>query len=166
VLKLDEKIRFLFHNFNEKTLGKIFQLILSFILLRLGFSIIEYKSSGRPDIKVVRNKEKYSIEVKISKTDWIVLKNTDLQGVFIENFTPVIAVFSYNSIESKWLILNAKKIKAGRHYILTLEGNSIKNLEKEINNELPYTLNIYWKDLRNGGKSLLEKLKEEQLLSV
>jgi Holliday junction resolvase len=166
VLKLNEKIRFLFHNFDEKTLGRIFQLILSLILLRLGFSIIEYKCSGRPDIKASRNQEKYSIEVKTSKTDWVILKDADLQGVFIKNFTPVIAIFSYTPMEPRWLILNAKGIKAGKHYILTLERNNIKILEKEINNEFPSILNIYWKYLKNGGKGLLEKLQEGQLLFI
>lgn len=161
---MKEKIKFLFQKFDEKTLGRIFQLMLSLTLLRLGFKIIECKLSGRPDIEAIKNLRRYSIEVKISKTDYIILKNTDLNGVMIENFTPIIAVFWYNLINPKWLILDAKQLRSGKLYIPTLESNSIKKLENDVNEEFPSILSIHWESIKSGEKKLLVKFKEELLL--
>lgn len=160
----NEVLEYIFRKFNERELGRLFQSILAIILLRLKFKIIEYKSSGRPDLKIIRNSERYSIEVKASKHNQIILTQNDLMGVIIRDFIPLIAIFHFILTQPKWLILDATKLHAGKHFIPSLQRYSFLDLENEVNREFYPTLHIYKDDIKKGEEVLLKKVKEKQLL--
>ena len=145
---------------DEKEFGRIVQMLLTLIFSRLGFEIIECKLSGRPDIKVLKNSERYALEVKAPCAN-VTLSSEDIKGTIVEGFEPLIAIFYTASVEPKWFILDARKIQPGKYIVPSLEQYHVKHLEDEINEELPSTTRIYKEDIITGENALLKVVKEK-----
>jgi len=135
------------------------------ILLELTFRQIGFRTRGRPverpDISAERGSEGYAIEVKAPSGTSISIDQDDLDGLKdFENkgISPVIAVLAFKS-NPAWLLLNARRLKPGKHNVTALRLYSLAGMEQEIDNAFPGVLGRYL-DLAMTKKSrgLWEKL--------
>lgn len=135
------------------------------LLLELTFREIGFRTRGRPverpDISAERGPESYAIEVKAPSGTLVSIGQEDLDGLRdFENkgINPVVAVLAFIS-NPTWLLLNARKLKPGRHNITALRLYSSAELCQEIDEAFPIVLSKYF-DIAMTKKSrgLWEKL--------
>jgi len=134
--------------------GRICQIYLGITFKELGFQVPICQLSGRPDVRVEKNKERYEIEIKAPISNEISLKSDDLRGVKVHGYIHVIAVLLYPEPEPKWIAVNADKVKAGRYPKSYLFLYSIKPLERKINKVFPTVVKKYYYNALVGTSSL------------
>ncbi len=135
------------------------------LLLELTFREIGFRTRGRPverpDISAERGPESYAVEVKAPSGTSVSITRDDLDGLRdFENkgINPVVAVLAFTSNPS-WLLLNARKLKPGRHNITALRLYSVAELSREINEAFPAVLDRYFDvAMTRKSKGLWEKL--------
>lgn len=115
-------------------------------LLELTFREIGFKTRGRqverPDISAERGPEGYAIEAKVPSGTSISVSKDDLGGLKdFENkgINPVIAVLDFRSNPS-WILVNARRLKPGKHNITALRLYSLDDLERVVDQTFPVIL--------------------------
>jgi Holliday junction resolvase len=153
-----EKIR---KKHGPQEFGRICQVLLELTFQEIGFRT-RGRSVERPDISAERGPESYAIEVKAPSGTSVSIDENDLDGLKdFENkgINPAIAVLAFRP-NPAWLLLNARKLRPGKHNVTALRLYSLAELEKEIDNAFPGILSRYL-DLAMTKKSrgLWEKLR-------
>ena len=135
------------------------------VLLELTFREVGFKTRGRPverpDISAERGPDSYAIEVKAPSGTSISIDQRALNGLKdFENkgINPVIAVLAFTS-NPNWLLLNARKVKPGKHNITALRLYSLTELQHEIDQAFPETLAKHFDTaMTKKSRGLWEKL--------
>ncbi|MDA2912540.1 hypothetical protein MYX77_01020 [Acidobacteriia bacterium AH_259_A11_L15] len=135
------------------------------VLLELTFREVGFRTRGRPverpDISAERGPDSYAVEVKAPSGTSISIDRDDLDGLKdFENkgINPVIAVLAFTSNPS-WLLLNARKLKPGKHNITALRLYSLSELGQEIDRAFPHVLTKYFDvAMTKKSRGLWEKL--------
>jgi Holliday junction resolvase len=116
------------------------------VLLELTFREIGFKTRGRqverPDISAERGPEGYAIEAKVPSGTSISIGKDDLDGLKdFENkgVNLLIAVLDFKSNPS-WILVNARRLKPGKHNITALRLYSLDDLEREVDRTFPVIL--------------------------
>jgi len=140
--------------------GKICQILIGLCLLRLGFRILIFQLSGRPDIVAMRNEKKFAFEVKTQSGSEAIIKPEDLKGV--KNYTEyaIVAVLSYPDLDCNWILTRADNIRAGKWPISFLKQHSIRPLEDELNKVFPEVLKEFFPEANLGTTVLYERFDE------
>jgi len=147
--------------YNPRGFGFICQLILGFTFIDLGFKILEFKLSGRPDMIVKKDTEVYAIEVKAPVENDVVFAKEDIEGVIETNYKPLLAILSYPEADVKWIIIDAKLMRPGKFNKISLERYSIKQIENDVSNAFPCTFEKYYEIAKSYGiKNLHNVLKK------
>ena len=134
--------------------GRICQILLGLTLKEMGFKICLFQLAGRPDIVVLRENEGYALEVKAQTGNEVIIKEEDLKGVVDSGYQPILAILSYPEIETKWLTLDARSLRAGKFNKISLERHSIKTLEENINQKFLDVVEEYYENALAGGSNL------------
>lgn len=134
--------------------GRICQILLGLTLKEMGFKICLFQLAGRPDIVVLRENEGYAFEVKAQIGTEVIIKEEDLKGVVDSGYQPILAILSYPEIETKWLILDARSLRAGKFNKISLERHSIRTLEENINKEFLDGIDKFYENALAGSSNL------------
>jgi Holliday junction resolvase len=130
-------------------------MLLGLTLKKLGFKVPYCQLAGRPDIVAMKGSKGYRMEVKAPTEFEVTIGNKDLEGVIdASGHQPVIAVLSYPEVKTKWIMVNALHLHAGKFNKISLEEHSIRSLEKEINSVFGNVLERYYDDATKGCRSL------------
>lgn len=134
--------------------GRICQVLLGLTFKELGFHVPICQLSGRPDLRAEKGKERYEIEIKAPVGSEITLKEDDLESVKVHGYMHIIATLSYPEPESKWIAVDADKLKAGKFPKSYLLLHSIKRLERQINKVFPDVVKKYFDNASIGSSNL------------
>lgn len=142
----------------SRTFGSICQLLLGLTFVDLGFRVLECRLTGRPDLIVQKDVENYAIEVKASVVTEVVIKQEDIDGVVGTEHKAILAILSYPEVETKWIIIDARLVHAGRLNKISLEKYSLNQIESAVSNAFPSTLQKYYETAKKGVRALKVEL--------
>lgn len=135
--------------------GRICQVFLALTLKERGFQVPYCQLTGRPDIVATRGKKGYRIEVKASTGPEVSITEKDLEGIIDSSgYKPVMAVLSFPEARTRWIIADAKHLKAGKFDKAMLEICSVKGLETEVNKIFGNIVEKYYEDAIKGSRNL------------
>jgi Holliday junction resolvase len=132
------KLEKILKKYEPKKFGSICQYLLEFTLKEIGFQT-RGRAVERPDIVAQRLDEKYAIESKYQIGTNLSLTQRDLDGImdFLSSgYTPIVA-FLFMDISSKWLMVNASKIRPGKSNKTALKIYEIHTISNEVNDQFP-----------------------------
>lgn len=144
---------------NDSDLGKIAQIFLGFIFYQLGFKITNFQLSGEPDFKATRNEYGFCIEVKSTKSNNISINEKILQSISNSGLEPIVVVLFLSSTETRWFVIDGKKMKSGTYNKSILSRYSVKDIENKINQLLLATVEKYYNFAEAGVDSLYREFK-------
>ncbi len=124
--------------------GRVCQILLGLTFKELGFHVPICQLSGRTDIRAEKDKQRYEIEIKAPVGNEITLKEDDLESVKVHGYAHIIATLSYPEPDSRWIALDADRLKPGRFPKSYLLPHSVKGLERQINRAFPEVLKKYY----------------------
>lgn len=108
--------------FGAQEFGQILQTLLALTIRKAGYEVLK-NTVGVPDLVASRpdSREGYSIEVKTGATK-IALSQRDLDGVLSSGKTPVVAALFMSDPSFRWLLADARSLKAGSYRRFELEA--------------------------------------------
>lgn len=130
----------IFKKHSLSNFGRICQVLLGLTFKDMGFDVPLCQLTGRPDIRATRGSEGYDVEVKAQTGCDAIIKENDIGGVIDSGHKAVIAILTFPDVETKWLMLDAEHLHAGKYNKISLERYSLESLETEVNETFLKTL--------------------------
>lgn len=166
-----ELLNELYTRHGAQEFGKICQKILAIALIEAGYSCVAESERGVQGVdigEVEKGDEKYSIEVKTTKTDYINYKKKDKDGLQYkkeQGYQPILAVLKLDRF-TEWFFVKADDIKVGNIYIDRLRVYRLLEFEKKISEFIDKTIRKHYNGMLEEGQSYLDNILKGRLKEV